>query len=229
VAEPSRPVAALEAQLDHKFARPSLLAEALTHASTSVTKGHSYERLEFLGDRVLGLAIADFLIQRFPTETEGDLARRHAVLVSREALVAVARNLDLARYINVQPNVAADRVPESILADACEALLGALYLDAGLPEAARLVERLWGLRLDLDVPPLRDAKTELQEWVQARGIPLPTYRTVSTEGPSHEPAFTVEASIEGVAPQRAVARSKRAAEQEAARALLAEARRRDGH
>jgi ribonuclease-3 len=228
VAVPSRRTAGLEAALGHEFARPSLLAEALTHASTSAARGLSYERLEFLGDRVLGLAMADVLIRSFPAEAEGDLARRHAVLVSRDALVAVARDLDLARYINVQPSATPDRVPESILADACEAVLGALYLDAGFEAAARLVERLWESRLDIELPPPRDAKTELQEWVQARGLPLPVYRTVATEGPSHDPAFTVEAYVEGLAPQRAVARSKRAAEQEAARALLVEARQRNG-
>jgi ribonuclease-3 len=216
----------LEAALGHAFARESLIAEALTHASASSMKGYSYERLEFLGDRVLGLVMAELLVRRFPSEPEGDLARRHAVLVSRDTLVAVARDLDLARYINVQPNTPPERIPESILADACEAVLGALYLDAGLQVAARLVERLWSRRLDFDLPPPRDAKTELQEWVQARGLPLPLYRTVAAEGPSHDPAFTVEAFVEGLAPQRAVARSKRAAEQEAARALLVEARQR---
>jgi len=227
VAGPPRRTADLETTLGHEFARPALLAEALTHASTSSVRGLSYERLEFLGDRVLGLAMAALLIRRIPAEAEGDLARRHAVLVSREALVAVARDLGLARYINVQPSAAPDRVPESILADACEAVLGALYLDAGFETAARLVERLWEPRLDIELPPPRDAKTELQEWVQARGLPLPVYRTIATDGPSHDPVFTVEAYAEGLAPQRAVARSKRAAEQEAARALLIEARQRN--
>jgi ribonuclease-3 len=226
VTEPSRRTIELEIALGHEFARESLIIEALTHASASSTKGYSYERLEFLGDRVLGLVMAELLIRRFPTEPEGDLARRHAVLVSRDSLVAVARDLDLARYLNVQPSTQPERIPDSILADACEAVLGAVYLDADLATAALLIERLWRPRLDFDLPPPRDAKTELQEWVQARGLPLPVYRTVATVGPSHDPAFTVEAVVEGLMPQRAIARSKRAAEQEAARALLLEARKR---
>lgn len=227
MSSPARRHGAVEAAIGHEFTRPALLAEALTHASAAPTAGASYERVEFLGDRVLGLVIADLLIRRFPAEPEGDLARRHASLVSRETLVAVGRDLDLARHLAIQPPSAAGRVPDSVLADACEAVLGAVYLDGGLGAAAKMIERLWAPRMDLNAPPPRDAKTELQEWVQARGIPLPVYRTIAADGPSHDPAFTVEALVETLPPARAVARSKRAAEQEAARTLLIEVKKRE--
>jgi ribonuclease-3 len=227
VSNPARRNAAVEAAIGHEFGRPGLLAEALTHASAAPAAGASYERVEFLGDRVLGLVIADLLIRRFPAEPEGDLARRHASLVSRETLVAIGRELDLAKHLSIQPAPAVGRVPESVLADACEAIMGAVYLDGGLDAAAKVIERLWAPRVDMNAPPPRDAKTELQEWVQARGIPLPVYRTVAADGPSHDPAFTVEALVETLPPARAVARSKRAAEQEAARTLLIEVKKRE--
>lgn len=212
----------LTALLGHEFADPGLLTEALTHSSAAVTTGHpTYERLEFLGDRVFGLIVAESLFNRYPGEPEGDLARRHAVLVSRQALVGIAREIGLADCILMPPGEAAagtNRRP-AILADACEALIGALYRDAGLDAARVFIDRYWGSQIE-ETPP-GEPKTLLQEWAQGRGKPLPHYKTVETKGPPHEPVFTIEVGVDGYPPERATGRSKRVAEQEAARLMLA--------
>lgn len=216
------PRAELTTALGHQFDRPELLDEALTHPSAVPTSAPaSYERLEFLGDRVLGLVIAELLFRRFPRESEGDLAHRLSVLVSGDSLASVARDVGLGRYLILTPGEdrAGARQRPSILADACEAVIGAVFLDGGLAPAAALIARWWHPLMSRAAPP-RDAKTELQEWAQARGLPLPAYETVASEGPPHYPLFTVEARVEGLPPARASGRSKRLAEQEAARALL---------
>lgn len=213
--------ARLKAVLGHEFDAPQLLHEALTHSSAAVVTGRpTYERLEFLGDRVLGLVVAERLFERYPEESEGGLARRHAVLVSRRTLVVVAKEIGLGDWIDMPPGETAagtHRRP-AILADACEAVIGALYLDAGLDAARAFIDRYWGALIE-EAPP-GEPKTQLQEWAQGRGRPLPVYRTVKTEGPPHEPVFTIEVSIEGRPPARATGRSKRMAEQEAARLML---------
>ncbi len=209
--------------LGHEFARPALLEEALTHPGAAKGPGkRSYDRLEFLGDRVLGLAVADLLMRRFPDESEGALARRQTALVRREALVAVAREIGLGRYLIMSEGEgeAGGRKNRKILADSCEAVLGALYLDGGLGPAARFIARYWTARMEEVVHPPQDAKTALQEWAQGVGKPLPAYRTRAREGPAHEPVFCVEVSVEGVAPVSARGSSKRAAEQAAAATLL---------
>jgi ribonuclease-3 len=213
----------LETALGYRFERKALLDQALTHASAASAGGTaSLERLEFLGDRVLGLAIASDLMRRFPDEDEGALARRLASLASGETLAGVARELGLAHFLRADSGVSEGGVPSSVLEDVCEAVIGAIYLDGGLAPAAALIERLWA-PLMTDRPP-NDAKTELQEWVQARRMALPVYRTVAAEGPPHAPVFTVEAAIEGLGPTRAEAGSKRAAERAAAEELLARAK-----
>jgi ribonuclease-3 len=218
--------------IGHVFARPALLAEALTHPSAvsqprrqgrrRVAGTQGYERLEFLGDRVLGLIVADLLWRRHPDEPEGHLTRRMAHLVRREALARVATALGLDRHLVLSRSEAASGAAHnpSILADVCEAVLAAIYLDAGFPVAMAFVERWWApLIAEIEEPP-RDPKTALQEWAQARGLGLPAYRVVETTGPDHAPRFTVAARVAESDEASATASSKRAAEAEAAASLL---------
>lgn len=216
-------LASLAEALGHAFARPELLAEALTHPGAPRGGRRSYERLEFLGDRVLGLIIAELLWRRFPEEAEGALTRRHTGLVRRETLSEVATKIDLGRHVRLSSGDEATgaRANPSVLADVCEAVIAALYLDGGLAAAQRFVERWWEPQLaELGAPP-HDPKTALQEWAQARGRALPVYRTVATEGPAHRRVFTVTVTVEGLPPGTASGSSKRAAETAAAAAALA--------
>ncbi len=216
-------LADLQTALGHRFRRRELLEQALTHASAASADGQpSLERLEFLGDRVLALAIASDLLRRFPDEDEGALARRLSSLVSGESLVRIARELGIEHHLRTDSGVTDGGIPASVLEDACEALIGAVYLDGGFAPATALIGRLWTPLMTVHPP--SDAKTELQEWVQARGRKLPVYETVATEGPPHAPMFTVEAAIDGLAPVRGSAGSKRAAERAAAAVLLAHAK-----
>lgn len=218
----------LAAALGHAFADSDLLAEALTHPS-AVKRGavarRGYERLEFLGDRVLGLVVAELLWRRFPDEAEGDLTRRLVHLVRRETLIEVAKNLKLGTFLAASAGETASGVHHnpSVLGDICEAVIGALYLDGGIEAARRFVERGWGERLtDFSAPP-RDPKTALQEWAQARGLKLPLYKLVKMTGPPHRRRFTVSVSVEGLAEAKAIGASKRVAEAAAAAAALIEA------
>ncbi|MGE0724634.1 MAG: ribonuclease III, partial [Alphaproteobacteria bacterium] len=166
--------------------------------------------------------IADILLQRFPSEPEGHLARRLAALVRRDALAEVARRIDLGRYLLLSrgEEEGGGRTKAGTLADCQEAVIGALYLDGGLEAAAAFIRRHWEDRLAQRNPP-RDPKTALQEWAQGRGLPLPRYETVASEGPDHAPAFTVSVTIEGHDPATATGSSKRIAERAAAESLLA--------
>jgi len=221
--EPER-LDALSVRLGHRFGRPALLRQALTHASGLARGRHgdSYERLEFLGDRVLSLVVAELLFDRFPDEREGEIARRHAALVRREALAEVAAGIDLGAAIRLSRGEAeaGGRDNPAILADACEAVIAALYLDGGLDSARRFIEGHWRPRIEATARPPIDAKTTLQEWAQARSLPLPSYQEIGREGPDHEPLFTIEVSVDGHPPVRASGASKRAAEQAAAARLL---------
>ena len=217
---------ALIRALDHRFSDPALLREALTHTSTDPQdRGrarHGYERLEFLGDRVLGLVIAEWLLERFPAEAEGSLAKRHTALVRRETLAHVARGLDLGRYLILSPGEAESggRENDGLLADACEAVIAALYLDGGLEAARRFIRSAFADSIDRHTRPPQDAKTALQEWAQARSLPLPHYATVSRSGPDHRPLFEVQVSIQGHPPATASGASKRIAERLAATRLF---------
>ncbi len=215
--------------LGYRFRRPELLAEALTHRSASNgrlrTRGAgSNERLEFLGDRVLGLLMAEWLIERFPDEQEGKLGLRFADLVSREALAEIGARIGYARAVTLgSPSAASDAAGANLVADAMEAALGALYLDSGIEEARRFVRRAWEGRITAQTLPPEDAKTTLQMWLQGRGKPLPAYTVISSEGPSHAPKFIISvtgAGHTGVGE----AGTKRAAERAAAAALLAQLR-----
>lgn len=209
-------------RLGHDFNSPDLLCQALTHPSHASEPRESYERLEFLGDRVLGILVSEMLFKQFPLEPEGALSRRFSALVRRETLADIARNLDLGRALRLAKpeRLAEEHDNPAILADACEAVIGALYLDAGLDAARHFVEPLWRPLLESEQKPPQDAKTALQEWVQARNRALPDYRELAREGPDHEPMFTVRVSVEGAAPAVGRGRSKRLAEQEAAEGLL---------
>ncbi|MCH7930930.1 MAG: ribonuclease III [Proteobacteria bacterium] len=214
--------------LGHDFARPALLAEALTHPSAR--GGGGYERLEFLGDRVLGLIVADMLMAAFPAEPEGALSKRLAALVRREALARVGESLAVGDLLAMSrgEDEAGGRSNPAILADAVEALIGALYLDGGMAAAGAFVRGHWTAMMEADGTPPQDSKTRLQEWAQGGSLPLPSYATVAAEGPPHSPTFEVEVSVEGHAPERGRGPSKRAAEQAAAKKLLAGIARRDG-
>lgn len=215
----------LEEALGHSFVKSDLLIEALTHPSATRRRGiakRGYERLEFLGDRVLGLIVAELLWRRFPMEAEGELTRRHTHLVRRDALAEVAQAVGLGKQMIVSAgeDAAGVRANDSVLADVCEAVIAALYLDGGLAAARNFVETRWEPRLSTLGEPPRDPKTTLQEWAQARGLPLPSYRTVATEGPAHRRLFTVTVNVEGLDPATATGSSKRAAETAAAAAAL---------
>ncbi len=217
--------ARIEAWVEHDFSDESVLIEALTHPSATrrgKNAPRNNQRLEFLGDRVLGLVVAHLLIARFPHEEEGPLSRRHAGLVRRETLAEIAGAFGLGDMLTFARSEEAGngRVNPSILADALEALIGAVYLDGGFEPAERFVRARWEQHVStMDKPP-RDAKTALQEWAQGRALNLPTYTLISTSGPAHAPRFEVQVALADFPPMTASASSKRQAEQAAAKALL---------
>jgi ribonuclease-3 len=214
----------LEIKLGHRFKDPALLERALTHASVRGGKVARFdnERLEFIGDRVLGLAIAEILNQQYPDASEGELARRYNRLVRGEACAKVARNIGLGAHLILSESEAdsGGRDKTTILADAAEALLGAVFIDGGFEKARAVVRKLWQEQSE-PVPEVAvDAKSALQEWAQGQGLALPKYTVVSRKGPDHAPRFTAEVIISGRAPAQGEGASKRIAEQAAATALL---------
>jgi ribonuclease-3 len=215
----------LEERIGYLFADPTLLDRALTHISALPGprgRAGSYQRLEFLGDHVLGLAVSDMLFRAFPTAEEGELSRRLAALVRRETCAEVGRAMDLGPVMKLGPSEkdAEGRLRTAILADVCEALIGAIFVDGGYAPAAALVERFWHQRMLDQTGTLRDPKTVLQEWAQARGLPAPLYREVERSGPDHDPLFRVAVDVLDRAPAEGCGRSKRTAEQAAAAAML---------
>jgi ribonuclease-3 len=214
---------ALQERIGHRFAQPALLEQALTHSSVAdPARGalDSNERLEFIGDRVLALLMAEWLAERFPAEREGALGRRLGHLVAWDTLAGVAQGLGLGPLLRVPPTQEDLRRRDNVLADAVEALLGALYLDAGLEPARRLVRAAWASLVETGGGPPASPKNRLQEWLQGHGHPLPEYRLASSSGPPHQPVFVVAVTAQG---REAEGRgeSKRAAEQAAAEAWLA--------
>ncbi|MEK9753784.1 MAG: ribonuclease III [Rhodospirillaceae bacterium] len=212
----------LEAVLGHAFANPDRLDQALTHSSAVGERVSSNERLEFLGDRVLGLVVAEMLYTRFQTEEEGDLGYRFTALVRREALARVAREIGLGRHIRMSEGErdTGGAEKDGVLANACEAVIAAIYLDGGFGPAAGFVRRYWEALLDEAPEPQKDPKTVLQEWAQATGRALPAYNVVDRQGPDHAPVFEVEVQLSGEMPARGSGNAKRAAEQAAAAAML---------
>lgn len=211
----------LEKSLQYSFGDPKLLKRALTHASAR-SNGEDNERLEFLGDRVLGLVISEALHQKFTQATEGELAKRFNQLVRKQTCAMVAEALDLGQWIIVGASEFDGDVcsKPSILADACEAVIGALFLDGGYGEVARVIRRLWELHINSEPNRLIDPKSALQEWAQGAGLALPQYSEAERFGPDHKPLFTVKVDIEGYMPAEGKGRNKRSAEQAAARKFL---------
>ena len=218
----AREIAAFCARIGHDFADPALIQRALTHASLSAPTRPDNQRLEFLGDRVLGLVMAEALLARDPTAPEGQLAPRFNALVRKETCAEVARMVDLGAVLRLGKSEMATggRRKTALLGDAMEAVIAAVYLDGGFVAARDMILRLWGARIDRVAEDARDAKTALQEWAQARGMAPPTYAEVARTGPDHAPLFTIEAWMPSGEVARAEARVKRQAEQAAARALL---------
>jgi ribonuclease-3 len=219
-------VAALEARIGHKFADAKLLATALTHVSAlkpTRKRGDSYQRLEFLGDHVLGLIVSDMLYRAFPGADEGELSKRLADLVRKESCADVAKMLGLVDDIKLGAvgAGAGARLRKSVLGDICEAVIGAVFLDGGYQAAAQFVERNWTERMRKLRRPLRDPKTMLQEWAQGKGLPTPVYREIERTGPHHDPQFRIAVELPGLAAAEGTGGSKRAAEKDAASVMIA--------
>lgn len=213
----------LETTLGYDFRDKALLAAAMTHRSLA-RDGFTVhnQRLEFLGDAVLGLMIAELLYGLYPEAQEGDLSKRLVSLVNGEQLAGIARAMNLGEHLlmNAAEDEQGGRENNSNLEDACEALLGAVYLDGGIEAARGMIARFWKPHaLTLTEAP-KDAKTALQEWAQARALPLPEYVVLSAEGPAHAPDFVIEVRLEGQVPHIGRAGSKRHAERQAAAAML---------
>jgi len=225
---PETDLSLLMADVGHTFENSNLLRNAVTHSSLigdDSRHTESNERQEFLGDRVLGLVVAEMLLGRFPTENEGDISRRHAALVRMETLARVATEIHLGRYIHMSRGEerSGGRKSASLLADACEAVISALYQDGGLEAARGFIESRWSPLISEDLTPPKDAKTTLQEWAQGDGKPLPEYKETGREGPDHDPIFTVEVRVKGFDPVSGMGGSKRLAEQDAASRMLKQA------
>ncbi len=211
----------LENKIGYTFSDRGLLETALIHASLQDNNGDN-ERLEFLGDRVLGLAIADLLFNTFPAAHEGSLAKRHTGLVQQGALARVAREIGLAAHLklSVSEMKSGGHEKETILSDALEALLGAIYRDGGFDAAYGFVRKHWGGMLLEQLLPPEDAKSRLQEWAQEKSLPLPVYTQVGKLGADHAPQFEIEVAVAGVGKASAIAANKRAAEKIAAAKML---------
>ncbi|SES04338.1 RNAse III [Tranquillimonas rosea] len=210
------------ARIGHDFARPDLLSQALTHGSISGPSRPDNQRLEFLGDRVLGLVMAEALLRADPEATEGQLAPRYNALVRKETCAAIAREIGLGEVLRLgrSERMSGGRRKEALLGDGMEAVIAAVYLDSGFEAAEAVILRLWGDRIETVEADSRDPKTALQEWAQARRQPPPVYAEVARTGPDHAPVFTIEVTLQSGQTARAEASSKRAAEQAAAEALL---------
>ena len=213
---------AFSGRIGHRFRQPDLLLRAVTHASISSATRPDNQRLEFLGDRVLGLAMAEALLRADSTATEGQLAPRFNALVRKETCADVAREIGLGEVLKLGRSemLSGGRRKDALLGDALEAVIAAVYMDAGFEAAQAVVLALWGDRIAGVQADARDAKTALQEWAQARGLPPPVYLEQGRTGPDHQPVFTVEVRLETGAVERAAAGTKRQAEQAAAKALL---------
>nr|WP_216859459.1 ribonuclease III [Sulfitobacter aestuariivivens] len=215
---------AFEARIGHAFADPALLSRAVTHASMSSANRDDNQRLEFLGDRVLGLVMAEALLALDPNATEGQLAPRFNALVRKETCADVARQIDLGKVLKLGRSemISGGRRKQALLGDAIEAVIAAVYLDGGFDAAKAMILALWGRRIETVEEDARDAKTALQEWAQARKLAPPDYVQTDRSGPDHAPVFTISARLENGASAVATAPSKRAAEQAAAKRLLAQ-------
>nr|WP_319249017.1 ribonuclease III [uncultured Celeribacter sp.] len=226
----SADVKSFQTRLGYEFSQPDLLLRALTHSSISSATRPDNQRLEFLGDRVLGLVMAEALFEVDKKASEGQLAPRFNALVRKETCADVAREIDLGAVLKLGRSemMSGGRRKEALLADAMEAVIAAVYRDGGFDVAKALVRRLWSDRIDTVDADARDPKTALQEWAQARGQKPPKYAEVARKGPDHAPVFTIEVSLDSGQAKRAEASSKRQAEQSAAKALLSQLEAKDG-
>jgi ribonuclease III len=224
--QPRAELSALESRLGYCFRDSGLAVLALTHLSAQNSGGQgraqSYQRLEFLGDRVLGVVIASRLYQAFPKASEGELSMRFAKLVRRETCAEIAAQWDVGPHVALGLGEArgGGRKKQAILADVCESLIGAVFVDGGFKAAEALILGGWGDRITADEEPARDAKTAVQEWAQSRALPPPRYEEVERSGPAHAPHFVMRVALDGFEPEIGAASSKRAAEQAAAQAFL---------
>lgn len=208
----------LEKILGYKFCNIDLLKQAITHSSYSSDNARNYERLEFLGDRVLGVAIASLLYRLFPNEPEGSLSQRHTGLVCKETVAQVAVSLNLNKYMIVANEEI--RINENVLCDVCEAVIGAIYIDSNCGEAVDFVNKHWRELIDKNVAPPKDAKTTLQEIAHLKGLGMPSYKVVAREGSEHEPIFHVSVNLKGTEPEVGIGKNKKLAEFEAASKML---------
>lgn len=218
-------IAAMEVRLGYSFIDKGMLNRALTHSSDippSRRNAQSYQRLEFLGDRVLGLIIADMLHAQFPNENEGELSRRLNALVRKETCADVARDLQVGPAIRMGDSErrSGGEKKEAILGDVCEAIIGAIYRDGNIEAARTFITTNWQPRLSAAQSPGRDAKTTLQEWAQSKGLTPPIYQTIDRSGPDHAPEFTIRIEIPGYAPVDCKGRSKKHAEHSTAETFL---------
>ncbi|WP_109466055.1 ribonuclease III [Albibacillus kandeliae] len=213
---------AFQDRIGHEFADPELLIRALTHGSISSSVRGDNQRLEFLGDRVLGLVMATALLEQDRDATEGQLAPRFNALVRKETCADVAREVSLGDVLKLGRSemMSGGRRKQALLGDAIEAVIAAVYKDAGFDAAQGVILRLWGKRIVNVEEDAKDSKTALQEWAQARGMSPPRYVQLARSGPDHAPVFTISAELEDGSKAEATARSKRNAEQAAAAALL---------
>lgn len=208
-----------QGRLGYYFSNPDHLDHALTHSSKGI---ENYERLEFLGDRVLGLVIAEILYRCFPFEKEGSLARRHSALACTETLAKIARDLDVPGIVIASSAELASggNKQDNLLADCMEAIIGAIFIDKGYVPCQEVITSLWGDRIyTLSQPPV-DSKTALQEWAQARGLPIPVYEIVERSGPDHAPQFKIRVTLQGIEPAEAVGGTRRTAEKKVAQVML---------
>ena len=208
----------LEKILGYKYKNPALLKQALTHSSHASKVEENYERLEFLGDRVLGLTIASLLYKIFPKEPEGSLSQRHTGLVCKETVAQVAKSLQLDKYMIVANEEI--RENENVLCDVCEAVIGSIYIDSDCVAAIDFVNAHWRELIDKNVAPPKDAKTMLQEKAHAKGRGVPVYKLEGREGSEHEPVFHISVTLKGLPPEIGEGRNKKLAEQEAAAKML---------
>ncbi|EKE09630.1 MAG: hypothetical protein ACD_16C00130G0035 [uncultured bacterium] len=213
----------LEDNLKYTFKNPSFLKKALAHPSALPPgQGVEFERLEFLGDRVLGLVIASWLFKKFPKDAEGDLAKRFTNLVRKEALLKIASIINLQQFMLIKHETSSSQKKrlETLLADGCEALIGALYLDGGLEVARSFIHRFWDQSFIEDISAHIDPKSALQEWSQGHSKKHPHYSVLSSSGPAHAPHFIVQVHVEGFEAVKGEGSSKRLAEKDAALHLL---------
>jgi len=212
-------LAVFQDRLGYHFTNPEYLERALTHSSRGV---ENYERLEFLGDRVLGLVIAEILYRTFPFEKEGSLARRHSALACTETLAKTARDLDIPTVVIASSAELASggNKQDNLLADCMEAIIGAIFIDKGYVPCQEVITSLWGDKIyTLSQPPV-DSKTALQEWAQARGLPIPVYEIVERSGPDHAPQFKIRVTLKDIEPMESTGSSRRVAEKTVAQVML---------